>query len=83
MVSEDIWLYKKNLQIKNGFGGFIIGELVDLYRIENLGWIVKSISDSLQVFVSDSETDELLGNLKVATKIKRTRIKRPWRLTKC
>lgn len=77
MVSEDIWLYKKNLQIKNGFGGFIIGELVDLYRIENLGWIVKSISDSLQVFVSDSETDELLGNLKVATKIKRTRIKRP------
>lgn len=37
MVSEDIWLYKKNLQIKNGFGGFIIGELVDLYRIENLG----------------------------------------------
>ena len=64
MVSEDIWLYKKNLQIKNGFGGFITGELVDLYRIENLGWIVKSISDSLQVFVSDSETDELLGNLK-------------------
>ena len=76
MVSEYIWLYKKNLQIKNGFGGFITGELVDLYRIENLGWIVKSISDSLQVFVSDSETDELLGNLKVATKIKRTRIKR-------
>ena len=76
MVSEDIWLYKKNLQIKNGFGGFITGELVDLYRIENLGWIVKSISDSLQVFVSDSEADELLGNLKVATKIKRTRIKR-------
>ena len=76
MVSEDIWLYKKNLQIKNGFGGFITGELVDLYRIKNLGWIVKSISDSLQVFVSDSETDELLDNLKVATKIKRTRIKR-------
>ena len=66
MVSEDIWLYKKNLQIKNGFGGFITGELVDLYRIENLGWIVKSISDSFQVFVSDSETDELLGNLKEA-----------------
>ena len=66
MVFEDIWLYKKNLQIKNGFGGFITGELVDLYRIENLGWIVKSISDSLQVFVSDSETDELLGNLKAA-----------------
>lgn len=64
MVSEDIWLYKKNLQIKNGFGGFITGELVDLYRIENSGWIVKSTSDSLQVFVSDSETDELLGNLK-------------------
>ena len=64
MVSEDIWLYKKNLQIKNGFGGFITGELVDLYRIENLGWIVKAISDSLQVFVSDNETDELLGNLK-------------------
>lgn len=62
MVSEDIWLYKKNLQIKNGFGGFITGELVDLYRIENLGWIVKSISDSLQVFVSDNETNELLGN---------------------
>ena len=95
MVSEDIWLYKKNLQIKNGFGGFITGELVDLYRIENSGWIVKSISDSLQVFVSDSETDELLGNLKAVwlwtkrdmiktkTKIKRTRIKRPWRLMKC
>lgn len=66
MVSEDIWFYKKNLQIKNSFGGFITGELVDLYRIENLGWIVKSISDSLQVFVSDSETDELLGNLKEA-----------------
>lgn len=64
MVSEDIWLYKKNLQIKNSFGGFITDELVDLYRIENSGWIVKSISDSLQVFVSDSETDELLGNLK-------------------
>lgn len=64
MVSEDIWLYKKNLQIKNSFGGFTTGELVDLYRIENLGWIVKSISDSLQVFVSDSETDKLLGNLK-------------------
>ena len=64
MVSEDIWLYKKNLQIKNGFGGFITGELVDLYRIENSGWIVKSISDNLQVFVSDSETDKLLGNLK-------------------
>lgn len=64
MVSEDIWLYKKNLQIKNGFGGFITGELVDLYRIENLGWIVKSISDSLQVFASDNETNELLGNLK-------------------
>lgn len=64
MVSEDIWLYKKNLQIKNGFGGFMTGELVDLYRIENSGWIVKSISDNLQVFVSDSETDELLGNLK-------------------
>lgn len=64
MVSEDIWLYKKNLQIKDGFGGFITGELVDLYRIENSGWIVKSISDSLQVFVSDNETDELLGNLK-------------------
>ena len=64
MVSEDIWLYKKNLQIKNGFGGFITGELVDLYRIENSGWIVKSISDSLQVFVSDNETDELLGDLK-------------------
>jgi hypothetical protein len=63
MVSEDIWLYKKNLQIKNGFGGFITGELVDLYRIENSGWIVKSTSDGLQVFVSDSETDELLGNL--------------------
>lgn len=66
MVSEDIWLYKKNLQIKNGFGGFITGELVDLYRIENSGWIVKSTSDGLQVFVSDSETDELLGNLKAA-----------------
>lgn len=66
MVSEDIWLYKKNLQIKNSFGGFITDELVDLYRIENSGWIVKSISDSLQVFVSDSETDELLGNLKEA-----------------
>lgn len=63
MVSEDIWLYKKNLQIKNGFGGFITGELVDLYRIENSGWIVKSINDSLQVFVSDDETNELLGNL--------------------
>ena len=63
MVSEDIWLYKKNLQIKKGFGGFITGELVDLYRIENSGWIVKSISDSLQVFVSNSETDELLSNL--------------------
>lgn len=95
MVSEDIWLYKKNLQIKNSFGGFTTGELVDLYRIENLGWIVKSISDSLQVFVSDSETDKLLGNLKAVwlwikrdmiktkTKIKRTRIKRPWRLMKC
>lgn len=63
MVSENIWLYKKNSQIKNGFGGFIEDELVDLYRIENSGWIVKSTSDSLQVFVSDSETDELLGNL--------------------
>lgn len=63
MVSESIWLYKKNLQIKNDFGGFIEDELVDLYRIENSGWIVKSTSDSLQVFVSDSETDELLGNL--------------------
>ena len=64
MVSENIWLYKKNVQIKNGFGGFITDELVNLYRIENLGWIVKSINDSLQVFVSDSETDELLDNLK-------------------
>lgn len=67
MVSENIWLYKKNVQIKNGFGGFITGELVDLYRIEKSGWIVKSISDSLQVFVSNSETDELLGNLKMFT----------------
>lgn len=65
MVSENIWLYKKNLQIKNGFGGFIEDELVDLYRIEKSGWIVKSTSDSLQVFVSNSETDELLGNLKL------------------
>lgn len=64
MVSENIWLYKKNVQIKNGFGGFIEDELVNLYRIENSGWIVKSTSDSLQVFVSNSETDELLGNLK-------------------
>ena len=94
MVSEDIWLYKKNLQIKNSFGGFTTGELVDLYRIENLGWIVKSISDSLQAFVSDSETDKLLKAVwlwikrdmiktKTKTKIKRTRIKRPWRLMKC
>ena len=63
MVSEDIWLYKKNVQIKKGFGGFIEGEFVDLYRIEKSGWIVKSTSDSLQVFVSNSETDELLSNL--------------------
>lgn len=63
MVSENIWLYKKNSQIKNGFGGFMTGELVDLYKIEKSGWIVKSTSDSLQVFVSNSETDELLGNL--------------------
>ena len=67
MISEDIWLYKKNVQIKNGFGGFITGEFVDLYRIEKSGWIVKSISDSLQVFVSNSETDELLSNLKMLT----------------
>ena len=66
MVSEDIWLYKKNLQIKNGFGGFVTGEFVDLYRIENSGWIVKSISDSFQIFVSDNETNELLGDLKAA-----------------
>lgn len=64
MVSENIWLYKKNLQIKNGFGGFIKDELVDLYRIENSGWIIKSTSDSLQVFVSDSETS--LQNIKKA-----------------
>lgn len=63
MVSKNIWLYKKNVQIKNGFGGFIEDELVDLYKIENSGWIVKSTSDSLQVFVSNSGTDELLGNL--------------------
>lgn len=66
MVSEDIWLYKKNLQIKNGFGGFVTGEFVDLYRIENSGWIVKSISDSFQIFVFDNETNELLGDLKAA-----------------